>query len=114
MVRTTVSAPRRKCEPTRLESCLTGIGDGPWGVQSSTESKGGQPMRILSFATSMLIGAAALVTRAQAVDLDPQLPAYKPVPVGSAQIKSIGSDTLGDLMRSWADEFAKLNPNVKI
>ena len=71
-------------------------------------------MRILSFATSVLIGAAALVTRAQAVDLDPQLPAYKPVPVGSAQIKSIGSDTLGDLMRSWADEFAKLDPNVKI
>ncbi len=71
-------------------------------------------MKILSFATSVLIGAAALVTRAQAVDLDPQLPAYKPVPVGSAQIKSIGSDTLGDLMRNWADEFAKLNPNVKI
>ena len=71
-------------------------------------------MKILSFATSVLIGAAALVTRAHAVDVDPQLPAYKPVPVGSAQITSVGSDTLGDLMRSWADEFAKLNPNVKI
>ena len=52
--------------------------------------------------------------RAQALDLDPHLPAYQPVPIGSAQIKSVGSDTLGDLMRSWADEFAKLNPNVKI
>src|SRR5271166_2962217 len=71
-------------------------------------------MKILSFATSVLIGVAALATGAHAVDVDPQLPAYKPVPVGSAQIRSVGSDTLGDLMRNWADEFTKLNPNVKI
>jgi phosphate transport system substrate-binding protein len=71
-------------------------------------------MKILSFATSVLIGVAALVTGAHAVDVDPQLPAYKPVPVGSAQITSVVSDTLGDLMRNWADEFSKLNPNVKI
>ena len=55
-----------------------------------------------------------LMTGAQALDVDPQLPAYKPVPVGSAQIKSVGSDTLGDLMRNWADAIRKLNPNVKI
>ena len=36
------------------------------------------------------------------------------MPVGAVQIKSVGSDTLGDLMRRWADEFTKLNPNVKI
>jgi hypothetical protein len=52
-------------------------------------------MKLLSFATSVLIGVAALVTGAHAVDVDPQLPAYKPVPVGSAQITSVGSD-------SWA------------
>jgi phosphate transport system substrate-binding protein len=34
--------------------------------------------------------------------------------VGAAQIKSVGSDTLGDLMRGWAAEFTKLNPNVEI
>ena len=38
----------------------------------------------------------------------------RPSPLGSAQIKSVGSDTLGDLMRNWADGFTKLNPNVKI
>ncbi len=71
-------------------------------------------MKILSFATSVLIGVGALVTGAHAVDVDPQIPAYKPVPVGSAQITSVGSDTLGDLMRNWAGEFTKLNPDVKI
>ena len=54
------------------------------------------------------------MTGADAVDVDPHFPAYKPVTVGSAQITSVGSDTLGDLMRNWADEFTKLNPDVKI
>jgi len=55
-----------------------------------------------------------LSTGARGLDVDPQLPAYKPVPVGAALIKSVGSDTLGDLMRGWASEFTKLNPDVKI
>ena len=71
-------------------------------------------MKLLSFATSVLIAVGAMATRAHAVDVDPEIPTYKPVPVGSAQITSVGSDTLGDLMRNWADEFTKLNSNVKI
>ena len=70
-------------------------------------------MKTLNIASSILIGVT-LVTRAHALDVDPQIPAYKPVSVGSAEIKSVGSDTLGDLMRNWADQFSKLNPNVKI
>ena len=70
-------------------------------------------MKTLSLASSVLIGVT-LVTGARALDLDRQLPAYKPVPIDSAEIKSVGSDTLGDLMRNWADQFTKLNPNVKI
>ena len=35
-------------------------------------------MKTLSFASSVLIGVT-LVTRALALDVDPQLPAYKPV-----------------------------------
>jgi phosphate transport system substrate-binding protein len=70
-------------------------------------------MRIVSLASSVII-AMTLAAGAHALDVDPQLPAYKPVPVGAAQIKSVGSDTLGDLMRGWAAEFTKLNPNVEI
>ena len=32
-------------------------------------------------------------------------PIREPVPVGRAEIKSVGSDTMGDLMRNWADQF---------
>ncbi len=70
-------------------------------------------MRVTSLASSMII-SIAMATGAHALDVDPQLPVYKPVPVGAAQIKSVGSDTLGDLMRGWASEFMKLNPDVKI
>jgi phosphate transport system substrate-binding protein len=70
-------------------------------------------MKTLGFASFVLIGVT-LVTRALALDVDPQLPAYKPAQLGSAEIKSVGSDTMGDLMRTWADAFSKLNPSVKI
>ncbi len=70
-------------------------------------------MKTLALVSSVLIGIT-LATGAHSLDLDPHFPAYQPVATDSAQIKSVGSDTLGDLMRSWADEFAKLNPNVKI
>ena len=70
-------------------------------------------MKALSLVSSLVIGLTLSIA-AYALDVDPQLPAYKPVPIGSAQIKSVGSDTLGDLMRRWADDLTKLNPNVKI
>jgi phosphate transport system substrate-binding protein len=68
-------------------------------------------VKLLGLAAALATGVA-MVTSAMA--LDPALPPYKASPVGDAAIKSVGSDTLGDLMRIWADEFAKLNPNVKI
>ncbi len=70
-------------------------------------------MKVVSFASSAIL-LAIWATSALALDVDPQLPPYMPVPVGGAQIKSVGSDTLGDLMRKWADGFMNLNPNVKI
>jgi phosphate transport system substrate-binding protein len=70
-------------------------------------------MKRLTIASAMLIGVA-LTTGAAALDVDPHFPPYKPVSLDSAQIKSVGSDTLGDLMRNWANGFSKLNPNVKI
>ncbi len=70
-------------------------------------------MKTIGLASCFVIGLA-LSTAAHALDVDPQLPAYQPVPVGSAVIKSVGSDTMGDLMRNWANEFTKLNPDVKI
>jgi phosphate transport system substrate-binding protein len=70
-------------------------------------------MKLLTIVSSILL-SLTLTTGAGALDVDPQFPLYKPVRLDSAQIKSVGSDTLGDLMRNWAGDFSKLNPNVKI
>ena len=46
--------------------------------------------------------------------LDPNLKAYSSVPSVSGTIKSIGSDTLNNLMTLWAEGFRKVYPNVQI
>lgn len=63
-------------------------------------------------------GAAAAVlataASAQAVKVDPTIPAYTPVAGVSGNIKSIGSDTLNNLMALWAEGFKKQYPAVTV
>lgn len=56
----------------------------------------------------------ALTMPAAAVEVDPALPSYKPVSGISGSLKSIGSDTLNNLMTLWAEGFLSQYPNVKI
>jgi phosphate transport system substrate-binding protein len=49
-----------------------------------------------------------------AVALDASLSAYQPVIGLSGQLKSVGSDTLGNEMEGWATGFMTLYPEVKI
>ena len=55
-------------------------------------------MKAVSFLLSFAFGAT-LTAPAFAVDIDPALPPYKGNPAAAATIKSVGSDTLGDLMQ---------------
>ena len=48
------------------------------------------------------------------VALDQNLPAYKVASGVSGQLKSVGSDTLGNAMELWAKGFRELYPDVKI
>ncbi len=57
--------------------------------------------------------AVAPVAMAQ-VQVDKELPEYKAVSGISGSIKSVGSDTLNNLMTLWAEEFKKAYPNVAI
>src|SRR5690606_18104555 len=61
---------------------------------------------------------AALAMTASAVSaqvqVDPKLEDYKPVSGVSGSIKSIGADTLNNLMTLWAEGFRKHYPNVTI
>jgi phosphate transport system substrate-binding protein len=64
---------------------------------------------------TIAIAAAAFVapTAAQ-VGVDAKLPAYKPVEGVSGSLKSIGSDTMNNLMTLWAEGFRTFYPNVQI
>jgi phosphate transport system substrate-binding protein len=61
-----------------------------------------------------LAAGLSLATAAAAVELDPKLEDYHPVAGVSGNIKSIGSDTLNNLMTLWAEGFKAQYPNVKI
>ena len=69
------------------------------------------------FKKTLIISAIAALgftaTAAQA-DVDPKLPNYQRVSGVSGNLTSIGSDTLNNLMTLWAEEFAKMYPNVNI
>lgn len=64
---------------------------------------------------TLTLALAALATPALAqVKVDSRLPVYKPVQGVSGTIKSVGSDTLNNLMTLWAEELKKQYPNVQI
>ena len=63
---------------------------------------------------SALLASSALIGTASAADIDPGLKEYKKVSGVEGSIKSIGSDTLNNLMTLWAEGYSKEYPNVKI
>jgi phosphate transport system substrate-binding protein len=70
--------------------------------------------------TRTLAAAAAMATLfslpgiAQQVEVDAGLPAYTPVQGVSGAIKSVGSDTMNNLMTLWAEKFTRMYPNVTV
>ena len=68
--------------------------------------------RFATYAVALLCSGA--VAGAQAVQVDANLPAYRPVQGVSGTLKSIGSDTMNNLMALWAEGFKAQYPNVKI
>jgi phosphate transport system substrate-binding protein len=65
---------------------------------------------VIALLTALAPGAG----RAQAVKVDPALPAYQKASGISGNLNSIGSDTLNNLMTLWAEGFQKQYPNVKV
>lgn len=64
-------------------------------------------------AASTLVFAG--ITIAQGVKVDPSLTAYTKGASGvSGNVKSIGSDTMNNLMTLWAEDFRKQYPNVQV
>ena len=67
--------------------------------------------RIFSF---VILCSLALASVASAMDLDPALPSYQKISGVSGSLKSVGSDTLNNLMTYWAEGFRAAYPGVKI
>jgi phosphate transport system substrate-binding protein len=64
---------------------------------------------------SALVLALSLTPSARAqVQVDPKLPEYQPVGGVSGNLKSVGSDTMNNLMALWAEGFRKFYPNVQV
>jgi phosphate transport system substrate-binding protein len=70
-------------------------------------------MQMLKMAAALAAGLA-LPAVAQAQQVDAKLPDYKATSGVSGNLKSIGSDTLNNLMTLWAEGFLAQYPNVKI
>jgi phosphate transport system substrate-binding protein len=63
--------------------------------------------------SAVMIVWSALVL-ADALKVDPKLPLYKPTSGVAGSIKSVGSDTMNNLMTLWAEGFRKHYPNVQV
>ena len=67
--------------------------------------------------TIAVLAVAAPIVFAKGVQVDPAIPHYdmdSPAEGVSGTIKSVGSDTMNNLMTLWAEEFRKVYPSVKI
>ena len=69
------------------------------------------PLRFL--AALPLIGLLAASAAGQ-VQVDPRLPDYGPAQGVSGSIKSVGSDTMNNLMALWAEKFKEHYPSVSV
>ena len=68
---------------------------------------------------ALTIGALACLTvaglvLAAGVQVDAKIPPYKQSSGVSGTIKSVGSDTMNNLMTLWAEDFRKHYPNVQV
>jgi phosphate transport system substrate-binding protein len=67
----------------------------------------------LGFAATLAMSVATSAAMA-ADDFDPRFKEYQQTSGVSGTIKSIGSDSLNNLMTLWAEDFQKIYPSVKI
>jgi phosphate transport system substrate-binding protein len=68
-------------------------------------------MKLSTFVAALAVNMIVITV---AIALEPSLPSYQATSGLSGQIKSVGSDTLGNEVALWAKGFKELYPNVKI
>ncbi len=71
-------------------------------------------MSLLRMMVSFGVLLAAMAMPGMAQEVDSALPDYQPVSGVSGSIKSVGSDTMNNLMTLWSEGFLKYYPAVRI
>jgi phosphate transport system substrate-binding protein len=71
-------------------------------------------MKGLGILAVVLAVSVVFAPIALAQSVDEKLPQYKPVPGVSGSIKSVGSDTMNNLMTLWSEGFQKFYPSVRV
>lgn len=71
-------------------------------------------MKTLSAVAAALLASVAAASVASANEIDTRFQPYAPVAGVSGSLKSIGSDSLNNLMTLWAEDFRKVYPSVTI
>lgn len=75
----------------------------------------GKLLALAFFAASFVAcGPRADANEKTAQKVDPSLPTYQRGAGVSGSIKSVGSDTMNNLMTLWAEDFLKFYPNVQV
>jgi len=69
--------------------------------------------RFLPLLGIFLLLGVALTISAQAVEVDKNLPKYTAASGVSGSFKSVGSDTMNNLMTMWAEDLRRLYPNLR-
>lgn len=78
-------------------------------------SAASRPSRAWGFVLAAATGCALAAPPADAaLVVDPTLPVYQATSGVSGNVKSVGSDTLNNLMTLWAEGFRRAYPDVKI
>lgn len=74
-----------------------------WAVQLTE-----YPMKLVAGIGALVL--TSTLSTAQMVAIDTALPVYKPAEGVSGSVKSVGSDTMNNLMTHWQEEFKKFYP----
>ena len=70
-------------------------------------------MRFYSLLALAVIAMPAMAS-AQGIQVDPALPDYRPAAGVSGSIKSVGSDTMNNMMTLWSEGFLQFYPAVRV
>src|SRR5437763_1677761 len=77
--------------------------------------RNGMVQSLVRMLTVLLVSVAlTAIASADPVKVDDALPEYKATTGVSGNLKSIGSDTMNNLMTYWAEGFRKFYPGVQV